>query len=65
MAGQHVKIFSPLLKHLSSLEPVDTPDADLIRRFKDGDREAGNDLFVKHYRMIVKIVLDATKGKLS
>ena len=63
MAGQHVKIFSPLLKHLSTVPKVDTPDDELIRRFRDGDKEAGSDLFVKHYKMIVKIVLTATKGK--
>ena len=63
MAGQRVKIFSPLLKHLAGLEAVRTDDAVLIAKFKAGDREAGNDLFVKHYKMIVKIVLDATKGK--
>lgn len=63
MAKQNVKIFSPLLKYLASLDPVTTPDKVLIQKFKDGDTEAGNDLFTKHYKMIVKIVLDSTNGK--
>jgi len=57
------RISSPLLKSLINVPVPTTPDVELIEKFKAGDAEAGNALFLKHYKMILRVVLDITGGK--
>lgn len=57
------RIYSPLLKELVLLPPVTESDFELIDRFSANDREAGHLLFVKHYKMVLKIVGDVTGGR--
>lgn len=64
MAGpMRGKIYSPLLKELADAQDVTESDYELIDRFKVGDKEAGHLLFVKHYKMILKIIIDVTDGR--
>lgn len=57
------RVFSPLLKALSEEDDITTPDYELVENFKNGDSEAGHKLFVKHYKMVLKVVLDITGGR--
>jgi RNA polymerase primary sigma factor len=57
------KIYSPLLKELANMPDVTEDDNTLIAQFKDGDDTAGFKLLVKHYKMIVKVILDTTGGR--
>ena len=57
------KIYSPLLKTLADASDVTESDYELIDRFKDGDRDAGHLLFVKHCKMILKVIIDLTDGR--
>ena len=58
-----VWVSSPVLDKLAAHDPVLEDDASLIRRFRKGDKDAGYLLFVKHHRMVLKVILDKTKGK--
>lgn len=56
-------IHSNLLKQVESEEPVLDSDNDLIEAFKNGDQRAGYKLYVKHHKMILKVVLSITNGR--
>lgn len=60
MAG---RIYSQLLKDLPEPATVTETDYELVDRFKDGDRNAGHLLFIRHYKMILKVILDITDGR--
>ena len=61
------RVHSDILVNLNNLDKelgaVVTPDTELVLRFRDGDQAAGHDLFRKHYKMILKVVLSATKNR--
>ena len=61
--GTRGKIQSPLLRELADAPEVAEDDYSLINRFRDGDRQAGHLLFVKHHKMILKVVIDVTNGR--
>lgn len=60
------KIKSEFLAHLKELDqsdPVRDSDESLVLRFRAGDDNAGSRLFRKNYKMILKVILDATKNR--
>ena len=59
LAGFHSRI----LKQLEHTTPVTEDDASLVLAFRAGDDTAGYKLFVKHHKMVLKVVLDITKGR--
>lgn len=59
MAGIH----SQILRDLENEDPVLISDNELIEAFQRGDATAGNKLFIKHHRMVLKIVLEITNGR--
>ena len=61
--GLHSEILRELAEADDLLGPIKTGDAELISEFNKGNLEAGHNLFRKHYKMIIKVVLDATKGR--
>lgn len=58
-----MRVYSELLRDVSVLPKVLEEDNDLIEQFKQGNREAGHKLFRRHYKLIVKIVLQSTNGR--
>ena len=57
--GWESRFLAKLMMH----NPVLESDEELVSRFQNGDRDAGYLLFVKHHRMIIKVILDRTKGR--
>lgn len=45
------------------MPPVVQEDQDLLDRYNAGDQRSGQLIFVKHHKLILKIVLDVTKGR--
>lgn len=60
MAGN---IHSNLLKQVESEEPVLDSDNALIEAFRNGDQNSGYKLYVKHHKMILKVILSITNGR--
>jgi len=58
-----VRVYSELLRDVSVLPKVLEEDNELIEQFKSGNRDAGHKLFRRHYKLIVKIVLQSTSGR--
>ena len=56
-------IHSYLLKEVESAEPVIETDNELIEAFRAGDEQAGYKLYVKHHKMIIKVILSITNGR--
>lgn len=63
MADDELVYHSTIFKELKNTPPVLTSDEELIERLKAGDAEAGNKLFLKHHRMILKVIFSITSGK--
>ena len=56
-------VVSPIISSVQRMPPVTENDADLIRMYIDGDVDAGNKLFRKHYRMILQVIGEVTRGR--
>lgn len=59
MSGIH----SDILKVLEAEDEVLIDDVVLVEAIRNGDPDAGYKLFVKHHRMVLKIVLSITNGR--
>ena len=57
------KYWSPLLKQLAAMPEVVEEDQSLIDKHNAGDNYAGQQLFLKHHRLVLKIIFDVTRGR--
>ena len=57
------KYWSPLLKQLAAMPEVIEEDQVLIDAYNAGDNYSGQQLFLKHHRLVLKIIFDVTRGR--
>lgn len=56
-------VVSPIVSSVQRMDPVTESDADLINAYIGGDQESGNKIFRKHYKMILQIIGEVTRGR--
>lgn len=55
-------LYSTLLKQLRNLDVTDVEDAKIIQMMREGDRHGNYLLFCKHYRYILRRIIEITQG---